>query len=78
MDDQAKTLKLLAIEPDDAGGLSRKLGIPRNALFSLLAKMEKENLIVWTGRKWALADSSEPKRRGDSDARPPAEGNSHA
>ena len=62
MDDKAEILKLLAKGPENVGGLARRLGIGSNALFSLLMKMEKEDLIVWNGRAWDVTPSSESKR----------------
>lgn len=64
MEDRIKTkiLELLANGPEDAGGLSWKLGISRNTLFSLLMRMEKEDLIAWNGREWTIAQSSDPGR----------------
>ena len=44
-DDRDKVLTLLAGGPQGALELSRKLGISRNPLSSLLTKMEKEGLI---------------------------------
>ncbi len=67
MDDKEKVLKLLADRPQDAGGLSTRLGISRNPLFSLLMTMEKDGLIEWTGREWAMkpsSDSSHPSEGG--------------
>ena len=57
-DDRKKILTLLAGGPQDARELARKLGISRNPLFSLLMKMEKEELIVWHGQEWAVKRSS--------------------
>ena len=53
-DDRNKILTLLSGGPQDARGLARKLGISRNPLFSLLMKMEKEDLIVWKDQEWAV------------------------
>ena len=58
-DDRKKILTLLAGGPQDARELARKLGISRNPLFSLLMKMEKEELIVWHGQEWAVKPSSD-------------------
>ena len=58
-DDRGKVLTLLAGGPQDARELSRKLSISRNPLFSLLMSMEKEDLIVWDGKEWAVKPSSE-------------------
>ena len=57
-DDRKKILTLLAGGPHDARELARKLGISRNPLFSLLMKMEKEELIVWKDQEWAVKPSS--------------------
>ncbi len=62
MDDRAKILTLLGDAPQDAGELSRKLGMPRKMLFSLLMKMEKEELIAWDGREWIITQSGDPER----------------
>ena len=64
--DRTRVLNLLADGPEDAGGLARRLGISRSRLFSLLMKMENEDLIVWDGKEWAVKESSDPKRRRDS------------
>lgn len=61
MDDKARVLTLLADRSQDAGGLSTRLGISRNALFSLLMKLEKEGLIEWTDQEWAVKLSSDSK-----------------
>lgn len=53
-DDRNKILTLLSGGPQDARELARKLGISRNPLFSLLMKMEKEDLIVWKDQEWAV------------------------
>lgn len=66
VDDRTRVLNLLADGPEDAGGLARRLGISRSRLFSLLMKMEKEDLIVWDGKEWVVKESSDPKRRRDS------------
>ena len=58
IDDRDKVLTLLAGGPQGALELSRKLGISRNPLFSLLMKMEKEDLIVWRDKEWAVKPSS--------------------
>ena len=62
MDEKPKILNLLAQGPQDAGGLSTRLGISRNTLFSLLMKMEKEGLIEWKGQEWAVKPSSDSKQ----------------
>ena len=59
MDDRNKILTLLAGGPQDARELARKLNISRNPLFSLLMKMEKEDLIVWKDQEWAVKPSSD-------------------
>ena len=59
MDENSKILNLLADGPQDAGGLSTQLGISRNTLFSLLMKMEKEGLIQWKDRGWAVKPPSD-------------------
>ena len=59
MDEKARVLKLLSDRPQDAGVLSSLLGISRHPLFSLLMKMEKEDLIVWTGKEWAVKPASD-------------------
>ena len=51
MDDKERVLKLLADRPQDACGLSSSLNISRNPMFSMLAAMEKEDLIVWNGQE---------------------------
>ena len=60
-DDRKKILTLLAGGPQDARELARKLGISRNPLFSLLMKMEKEELIVWHDKEWAVKPSSDSR-----------------
>ena len=64
MDEKSKILNLLTHEPQDAGALSTQLGISRNMLFSLLMNMEKESLIEWKGRQWAVKPSSDSKQSG--------------
>ena len=70
MDDRARILKLLAEGSEDARELARKLGLSRNPLFSLLMKMEKEDLIVWNGHEWSVGppspDTSHPSQGGSS------------
>ena len=78
MDDRTRILKLLAYRPENAAELARKLGISRNPLFSLLMKMEKEDLIVWTGREWAVKPSSDSKPSRAPDSSHPSEGASYA
>ena len=68
-DDRNKNLTLLSGGPQDARELARKLGISRNPLFSLLMKMEKEDLIVWKDQEWAVKSSSASS--------PPSEGRSN-
>ena len=67
MDDRRKVLSLLASGPQDAGALSMRLGISRNTLFSLLIKMEKEDLIEWKDREWVARPSSASKQDGRPD-----------
>ncbi len=74
MDEKSKILNILADGPQDAGGLSTRLGISRNTLFSLLMKMEKESLIEWKGQEWAVKPSSDSKQRHLSDTSHPSEG----
>ena len=64
MDEKSKILNLLTHEPQDAGALSTQLGISRNMLFSLLMNMEKESLIEWKGRQWAVKPSSDSNQSG--------------
>ena len=78
MDEESKILNLLAHEPQDAGGLSTRIGISRNTLFSLLMKMEKEGLIEWKGREWAVKPSSDSKRGDSPDTNHPPEGGPNA
>ena len=79
MDDKARVLKLLADRPQDAGGLSSsRLGLSRNTLFSLLMNMEKEGLIEWKGREWAVKPSSDSRQNGSPDSSHPSEGGSNA
>ena len=68
--DRTRVLNLLADGPEDAGELSRRLGISRSRLFSLLMKMENEDLIVWDGKEWAVKESSDPKRRSTPPSSP--------
>ncbi len=74
MDDKARVLELLADRPQDAGGLSSRLGLSRNMLFSLLMKMEKEDLIVWKDQEWAVKPSSDSRQNGSPDSSHPSEG----
>ena len=78
MDDKARLLNLLADRPQDAGGLSTRLGLSRNTVFSLLMKMEKEDLIEWKGREWAVKPSSDSRQNGSPDSSHPSEGGSNA
>ena len=73
IDDKARVLKLLAECPQDAGGLSTRLGISSNPLFSLLMKMEKEDLIVWNGQEWAVRPPSDSRQNGAPDSSLPSE-----
>ena len=74
MDDKARVLKLLADGPQDAGGLSSRLGLSRNMLFSLLMNMEKDGLIEWKDREWAAKASSDSQQNGSPDSSHPSEG----
>ncbi len=78
MDEKSKILNLLADRPVDARGLSSRLGISRNTLFSLLMKMEKEDLIEWKGQEWAVKPSSDEKQSDLPDTSDPSEGGSNA
>ncbi len=78
MDDEEKILESLRKKPRGAGELSQLCGISRNPMFSLLMKMEKENLIVWDGRAWTTPPSADAKPSGDADTSPPLEGGSEA
>ncbi len=78
MDKNARVLKLLADRPQDAAGLRSRLGMSRNTLFSLLRKMEKEDLIVWNGQEWAVKTSSDSKQSDLPDTSHPSEGGSDA
>ena len=66
MDDREKILKSLAEAPRDAGQLSSLLGISRNALFSTLAKMEKEELIFVCIRDFFASQSATIARAATS------------
>jgi predicted transcriptional regulator len=78
VEDREKILESLRKNPRDAGELSQVCGIARNAMFALLMKMEKENLIEWTGRAWTTSPSPEATPGGDADTRPPSTGSSGA
>ncbi|MCH9033977.1 MAG: winged helix-turn-helix transcriptional regulator [Planctomycetes bacterium] len=68
-EDRNKILTLLAGGPQDAREIARKLGISRNPMFSLLMKMEKEDLIMWHDKEWAVkpsSDSIHPSEGGSS------------
>ena len=78
MDDRAKILESLANRPQDASGLSSRLGISRNALFSLLMNMGKEDLILWNGGEWAVKPSSDSRQNSSPDMSHPSEGNPNA
>ena len=78
MDEKSEILNLLAHEPQDANGLSTRLGISPNTLFSLLRKLEKEDLIAWNGQEWALRPSSDSKQSDLPDTSHPSEGGSNA
>jgi hypothetical protein len=78
MDEKSEILSLLADGPQDAGGLSARLSIPRNTLFSLLMNMEKEGLIEWKGQEWAVKPSSDSEQSDLTDTSHPSEGASSA
>ncbi len=78
MDEKSKILNLLANGPQDAGGLSTRLDIARNTLFSLLMTMEKEGLIEWKGQEWAVKPSSGSKQSDPPDTSHPPAGRSDA
>ncbi len=78
MDDNTRVLKLLADRPQDAVGLCSRLGISPNMLFTLLRKMEKEDLIVWNGEEWAVRPSSDSWQSDLPDTCHPSEGGSNA
>ncbi len=79
MDDIARVLQLLADRPQDAGGLSTSLGLSRRTLFTLLMKMEKEDLIEWKNQEWAVKpSSSDSGQNGSPDSSRPSEGGSRA
>ena len=78
MDEKSKILNLLAHGPQDAVGLCSWLGISPNTLFSLLRKMEKEDLVVWSGQEWAVKPSSDSKQSDLPDTSHPSEGGSDA
>ncbi len=78
MDDNTRVLKLLADRPQDAVGLCSGLRISPNMLFTLLRKMEKEDLIVWNGEEWAVRPSSDSKLSDLPDICHPSEGGSNA
>ena len=61
MHNREEILTLLGDAPQGADELSRKLGISRKTLFSLLMSMEKEDLIAWNGQEWIIPASAEPK-----------------
>lgn len=78
MDDKARVLKLLADRPQDAGVLASGLDLSRNALFSLLMKMEKEGLIEWKSQAWTVKPSSDSRHNGSPDSVHPSERDSNA
>ena len=78
MDDKARVLQLLADRPQNAGALSSGLGLSRNAMFSLLMKMEKEGLIEWKVQEWTVKPSSDSRGKGAPDSAHPSAGGSSA
>ena len=78
MDDKARVFELLADRSQDAGGLCSRLGISPNTLFSLLRKMEKEGLIEWKGKEWAVKPSSDYKQGDLPDTSHRSEGGANA
>ena len=78
MDDKARVLKLLADRPQDACGLSSSLNISCNPMFSLLATMEKEDLIAWSGQAWTVKPASDSRENGSPDSSQPSEGDPNA
>ena len=68
MDDKARILELLADRSQDAGWLSSRLGISRNAMFSLLTNMEKEDLIVWDDQEWLVKPASDVRQDASPDS----------
>lgn len=73
MDDKARILELLADRSQDAVWLSSRLGISRNTMFSLLRKMEKEDLIVWGKQEWAVKAASDLRQEGSPDSSHPTD-----
>ena len=78
MDDREKVLEALREGPQGARDLSRLCGIHRTPMFSLLMKMEKENLIAWTDRAWTMPPSPDAQPGGDAGTSRPLEGSSDA
>ena len=78
MDDKRKILNLLAHGSQDARELARQLGIPRNPLFSLLMQMEKDGLIEWKDREWAVKPSSDSMQSDLPDTSDPSERGSNS
>ena len=78
MDDREKVLEAVREGPLGVGELSGLCGISHNTMFSLLIKMEKDNLIAWTGRAWTTTPSPDAKPSGDADTSPPSERSSDA
>jgi hypothetical protein len=78
VNDLEKVLGALRAGPQGAEDLSRLCGIQRAPMFSLLMKMEKENLIVWIGRAWTTPPASVAEPNGDTDTSPPSEAGSDA
>ncbi len=64
MENREEILGLLGGGPRDAGELSQMCGVARSTMFSLLMKMEKEDLIVWDGKEWTIDQPAEPKENG--------------
>ena len=73
VDDREKVLEALREGPQGARDLSRLCGIHRTPMFSLLMKMEKENLIAWT-----MPPSPDAQPGGDAGTSRPLEGSSDA
>jgi len=73
IDDKERVLRLLVDRPQDACELSSSLNISRNPMFSLLATMEKEGLIVWDGQVWMVNPASDSRPNGSPDSSQPTE-----
>lgn len=78
MDDRARVLESLADGPQNAVALCTRLRISRNTLFSLLMKMEKEDLIEWKGQEWAVKPSFDSRQNGSPDSSRLSEGGPNA